>query len=40
MIRDSLQAQFDVAVDEKHSLELELTSMKERLKAASDMIEG
>ena len=36
---NSLQQQFDVAVDEKHSLELELVSMKERLKAASDMIE-
>ena len=36
---NSLQQQFDVAVDDKHSLELELVSMKERLKAASDMIE-
>lgn len=33
-----LQAQFDAAVDEKHSLEMELTSMKERLKAATEMI--
>ena len=36
---DQLQAQFDAAVDEKHSLEMELVSMKERLKAATDMVE-
>ena len=36
---DDLQSQFDAAVDEKHSLEMELVSMKERLKAAADMIE-
>jgi dynein heavy chain len=33
-----LQAQFDAAVVQKHSLEMELTSMKERLKAATNMI--
>lgn len=33
-----LQAQFDAAVVEKHSLEMELTSMKERLKAATNMM--
>ena len=34
-----LQAQFDRAVVEKHSLEMELQSMKERLKAATDMVD-
>ena len=36
---NDLQAQFDQAVVEKHSLEMELQSMKERLKAASDLID-
>jgi hypothetical protein len=34
---NELQSQFDQAVVEKHSLEMELLSMKERLKAASDL---
>ena len=33
-----LQGLFDAAVVEKHSLELELASMKERLKAATDLM--
>ncbi|CAH1799095.1 unnamed protein product [Owenia fusiformis] len=37
---DALQAQFDAAVVEKHSLELELQSMNDRLKAATDVIES
>lgn len=37
---DDLQQRFDYAVDAKHSLQKELASMKERLKAASDMVEG
>ena len=36
---EDLQDQFDKAVVEKHSLELELTSMKERLKAATDLMQ-
>lgn len=34
-----LQAEFDQAVVEKHSLEMELISMNERLKAATEMVE-
>ena len=37
---DDLQQRFEYAVDAKHSLQKELSSMKERLKAASDMVEG
>jgi len=36
---EDLQDEFDKAVVEKHSLELELTSMKERLKAATDLMQ-
>ena len=36
---DELQAQFDANVVEKHSLEMELISTKERLRAASEVIE-
>jgi len=36
---DDLQEQFDAAVVDKHSLEVELLSMKERLKAATDMVD-
>ncbi len=34
---DELQRQFDVAVAEKHALEQELQSMRERLKACADL---
>ncbi|XP_076466964.1 uncharacterized protein LOC143298129 [Babylonia areolata] len=37
---NSLQVQFDQAVVEKHSLHMELQSMNERLKAASEMVES
>ena len=37
---DDLQHRFEYAVDAKHSLQKELSSMKERLKAASEMVEG
>lgn len=36
---NQLQAQFDGAVVEKHSLEIELVSMNERLKAATEMLD-
>ncbi|XP_070190368.1 uncharacterized protein [Littorina saxatilis] len=37
---NQLQQQFDQAVVEKHSLHMELLSMNERLKAASEMVES
>ncbi|KAK6187606.1 hypothetical protein SNE40_005595 [Patella caerulea] len=37
---NALQKQFDQAVMEKHSLEMELQSMNERLKAATEMVES
>ncbi|KAJ8314955.1 hypothetical protein KUTeg_007105 [Tegillarca granosa] len=37
---NQLQQLFDQAVVEKHSLEMELQSMNERLKAANEMMEG
>lgn len=36
---NSLQKQFDLSVVEKHSLEMELQSMNERLKAATEMVD-
>jgi len=36
---NALQAEFDQAVVEKHSLEMELISMNERLKAATEMVD-
>ena len=36
---NALQAEFDQSVVEKHSLEMELISMNERLKAATEMVE-
>ena len=36
---NALQQQFDLAVVEKHSLEMELHSMNERLKAATEIVE-
>ena len=36
---NSLQQQFDQSVVEKHSLEMELQSMNERLKAATEMVD-
>ncbi len=36
---NELQEKFDLAVVEKHSLEMELQSMNERLKAATEMVE-
>ena len=36
---NALQQLFDQAVVEKHSLHMELQSMNERLKAASEMVE-
>ena len=36
---NELQQQFDKSVVEKHSLEIELASMNERLKAASEMVD-
>ena len=36
---DGLQTEFDAAVVVKHSLEMELASMQERLKAATGMID-
>lgn len=36
---NSLQQQFDLSVVEKHSLEMELQSMNERLKAATEMVD-
>ncbi|CAG5121560.1 unnamed protein product, partial [Candidula unifasciata] len=35
-----LQSQFDLAVEEKHSLEVELQSMNDRLKAAKEMADS
>ncbi|XP_035829673.1 dynein heavy chain 5, axonemal isoform X2 [Aplysia californica] len=37
---NALQAQFDQAVVEKHSLQMELKSMNERLKAAVEMVDS
>ncbi|XP_053397319.1 dynein axonemal heavy chain 5-like isoform X6 [Mercenaria mercenaria] len=37
---NQLQAEFDQAVVEKHSLEMELISMNERLKAATEMVDS
>ncbi|XP_041355189.1 dynein gamma chain, flagellar outer arm-like isoform X3 [Gigantopelta aegis] len=37
---NALQKQFDLAVVEKHSLEMELRSMNERLKAATEIVES
>ncbi|WAR07684.1 DYHG-like protein [Mya arenaria] len=37
---NALQTEFDQAVVEKHSLEMELISMNERLKAATEMVES
>ncbi|XP_023932047.1 dynein heavy chain 5, axonemal-like isoform X1 [Lingula anatina] len=37
---NKLQMQFDSAVVEKHSLEIELVSMNERLRAATEMLES
>ncbi|XP_052708586.1 uncharacterized protein LOC128183562 isoform X10 [Crassostrea angulata] len=37
---NSLQKQFDQSVVEKHSLEMELQSMNERLKAATEMVDS
>ena len=36
---DDLQSQFDAAVVKKHNMEIELVSMKERLKAATQLVE-
>lgn len=36
---NNLQQQFDESVTEKHNLETELTSMNQRLKAATDLID-
>ena len=36
---NQLQHEFDQSVVEKHSLEMELISMNERLKAATEMVE-
>ena len=36
---NNLQQQFDLSVTEKHNLETELTSMNQRLKAATDLID-
>lgn len=36
---DNLQAVFDVSAIEKHSLEVELASLRERLKASSDVVD-
>ena len=36
---DDLQQQFDASVVDKHSLAMELESMKERLKTATDIID-
>ena len=38
-IVNQLQREFDQSVVEKHSLEMELISMNERLKAATEMVE-
>jgi regulator of replication initiation timing len=36
---DNLQAVFDTSAIEKHSLEVELASLRERLKASSDVVD-
>lgn len=37
---DEMQHKFDVTIEKKHDLEIELSSMKDRLKAATDLLES